>query len=50
VCADPTKSLVFDFIHPSQAGWKAIVNLYAAITGYTAQGPKLNLWKKKHHI
>jgi hypothetical protein len=50
VCADPTKKVIFDSIHPTQAGWKAVVNLYATVSGYTALGPKLDEWKKKHHI
>lgn len=50
VCPDPSKKVIFDNIHPTQAGWKAIVNLYSSVPGYTYLGPMLNKWKEKHHL
>jgi hypothetical protein len=50
VCKDPSKSVIFDFIHPSQAAWKTIVHLYSSVPGFTHFGPKLNTWMKQNHI
>ncbi|KAG0608785.1 hypothetical protein M758_8G132100 [Ceratodon purpureus] len=50
VCKDPTKSIIFDSIHPSQAGWKAAVDLYTNVSGYTVLGPKLSTWKSDHNL
>lgn len=50
VCDDPTKSVIFDTIHPSQAGWKAAVDLYANVPGYTVLGPPLSQWKSEQNL
>lgn len=47
---DPTKSIIFDAIHPSQAGWKAAVHLYTNVPGYTVLGPPLSQWKRENNL
>ncbi|OAE19696.1 hypothetical protein AXG93_411s1020 [Marchantia polymorpha subsp. ruderalis] len=46
VCDDPNKYLFWDYFHPTQAGWKAVVNLYSRKTrpGFTRISPSLAAW------
>jgi len=50
VCKDPSKALLFDTIHPTDAAWKAIINLYASVSGFTLEGPKLDTWIRKYNV
>ncbi|CAK9221982.1 unnamed protein product [Sphagnum troendelagicum] len=50
LCKDPSRAVIFDFIHPTQAAWKTIVHLYSSTPGFTHFGPKLNTWIKQHDI
>jgi len=50
VCADAQKAVIFDGIHPTQAAWKTVINLYASVAGFTLEGPKLNTWIRKYNI
>ncbi|KAG6550506.1 hypothetical protein Mapa_007980 [Marchantia paleacea] len=46
VCDDPDKHLFWDYFHPTQAGWKAVVDLYSRSTrpGFTRFSPSLAAW------
>lgn len=46
MCEHPEKAVVMDGIHPTQAAWKTVFNLYASIPGYT-QGLTLKEWIQK---
>lgn len=50
VCADVAKSVIFDGIHPTQAAWKVVIDLYVSVPGFTALGPPLHSWIKLHHV
>lgn len=50
VCQDPSKAVLFDTIHPSQAASKALVKLYAFVPGYTLESPMLSTWIRKYNV
>ncbi|KAG0583021.1 hypothetical protein KC19_3G102800 [Ceratodon purpureus] len=50
VCKDPNKAVLFDVIHPTQAASKTMVDLYASVSGYTSEGPKLKDWIRKYNV
>lgn len=43
VCNNPSKHVIFDSIHPTEAAWKAVTGLYTVSAGYT-KGPTLAAW------
>jgi len=49
VCKDPAKHVIFDSIHPTEAAWKAVTNLYTYHEGFT-KGFTLKHWFKKHEL
>lgn len=50
LCKDPSKAVLWDPIHPTQAAWKAIVRLFADVPGYTLEGPTLSTWITKYNV
>lgn len=50
VCQHPEKAVIFDGIHPTQAAWKTVINLYASVPGFTLEGPNLKAWIQRHRI
>jgi phospholipase/lecithinase/hemolysin len=50
LCEDPSKAVLYDAIHPSQAASKVMVDLYASVPGFTLEGPMLNTWIRKNNI
>ncbi|KAG6541926.1 hypothetical protein Mapa_016651 [Marchantia paleacea] len=44
VCENPDQHMFWDNIHPTQAAWKAIVNLYMNDTAFTQFSPSLKEW------
>ena len=50
LCQDPSKAVLFDTIHPTQAASKALVTIYASVPGYTLEGPKLSTWIEKFNV
>lgn len=49
VCNDPSNHVIFDSIHPTQAAWKAVTDLYTYSQSYTV-GPTLALWKLNNNL
>lgn len=49
VCKDPSKHVIFDSIHPTEAAWKAVTNLYTYSAGYT-KGLTLEKWFQKNGL
>ncbi|KAG0617476.1 hypothetical protein M758_5G191900 [Ceratodon purpureus] len=50
VCEDPTKSVIFDGIHPTQEAWRILYNLYAFGTEFTLGAPNLRSWIRQYNI
>ena len=50
LCQNASKAVLFDAIHPTQAGSKALVNIYASVPGYTLEGPKLTTWIERYNV
>ncbi|KAG0569983.1 hypothetical protein M758_6G125000 [Ceratodon purpureus] len=50
LCQHPEKAVIFDGIHPTQAAWKVVINLYASVRGYTQEGPNLNAWIQRNKV
>lgn len=50
VCEDPSKAVLYDTIHPTDAAWKTLVSLYASTPGFTLEGPMLNTWIRKYNV
>jgi hypothetical protein len=48
-CADPSQHVIFDSIHPTDAAWKAVTNLYTYSQGFT-KGPTLASWIQKNKL
>ncbi|XP_024369129.1 GDSL esterase/lipase At3g09930 isoform X1 [Physcomitrium patens] len=50
LCEDPSKHVLFDTIHPSEAAWQTAVDLFAHVDGFTVGGPTLRAWMSKHGV
>lgn len=49
VCKNPSNHVIFDSIHPTDAAWKAVTDLYTYSEGYT-KGPTLASWIQKNNL
>lgn len=49
VCNNPSKHVIFDSIHPTEAAWKALTNLYLHSEGFT-KGPTLHQWFQQNEM
>jgi phospholipase/lecithinase/hemolysin len=49
VCNNPGKHVIFDSIHPTEAAWKALTNLYLHSAGFT-KGPTLHQWFQQNEM
>ncbi|KAG0562431.1 hypothetical protein KC19_9G145500 [Ceratodon purpureus] len=49
VCNNPGKHVIFDSIHPTEAAWKAVTNLYTYSAGFT-KGPTLHKWFQQNEM
>ncbi|KAG0624349.1 hypothetical protein M758_3G241500 [Ceratodon purpureus] len=50
LCEDPSKYLIFDGIHPTQAGWKVIFNLYKYDTRFTIGALNIYEWINTYEL
>nr|XP_024368108.1 GDSL esterase/lipase At5g03610-like isoform X2 [Physcomitrium patens] len=49
VCNNPANHVIFDSIHPTEAAWKAVTDLYSYSTGFT-KGATLNTWFRQNQM
>jgi len=49
-CKNPSKSVLFDTIHPTDFAWKTILHLWTNVAGFTLEGPKLQTWIRKYNV
>lgn len=50
VCNNPSKHVIFDSIHPTEAAWRAVTNLYSYSHGFTKNGLTLEKWFQKNQL
>lgn len=50
VCSNPNKTFWWDHGHPSDAGSKALIELYWSKLGFTHFGRNIGSWIKRHKL